>query len=91
MVVAPTPALEVAIATPSAVVCTGGIQSSAHIHITEDDCWLILKNKHWHLLVLIFKFWMAWERKFQRFTCCSCQFTPIVCQGMTQVFVVVMF
>lgn len=41
MVVAPTPAPEVAVAASSAVVCTGGIQSSAHIHITEDDCWLI--------------------------------------------------
>ena len=41
MVVAPTPVPAVAVATPSAVVYTGGIQPSTHIHITEDDCWLI--------------------------------------------------
>ena len=41
VVVAPTPAPEVAVAAPSSVVCTDGIQSSAHIHIIEDDCWLI--------------------------------------------------
>ena len=41
MVVAPTPAPVVAVAAPSAVVSTGGIQSFPHINITEDDCWLI--------------------------------------------------
>ena len=41
MIVAHTPAPAVAVAIHTAVVCTGGIQSSAHIHITEDDCWLI--------------------------------------------------
>ena len=40
MIVAPTPAPAVTVATPSTVVSTGGIQSSAHINITEDDCWL---------------------------------------------------
>ena len=41
MVVAPTPAPAVAVAAPSAAMSTDGIQVSAHINITEDDCWLI--------------------------------------------------
>ena len=44
MVVAHTPAPAVGVAAPSAVVCTAGIQSSAHILITEDDCWLIYRT-----------------------------------------------
>ena len=41
MVVTHTPAPVVAVVAPSVVVCTDGIQSSAHIHIPEDDFWLI--------------------------------------------------
>ena len=41
MVVTSAPAPAVAVSASSAIVSTCGTESSAHINITEDDCWLI--------------------------------------------------